>query len=126
MKKSILIFTVAIILVAGFALLALARISAYGREITATTTTARIADLSLDWISVVVDTGQTNTAYFLPDVTTNAFNTALAAGEAVALKGGESHMWPAAPKTVITSICYSTTNGTASFRISGAEAITLE
>ena len=124
MKKTA--FILSAVLIVGLALVALARVNSFGGKLTASTTTAQVTGISADWISIAVDASAGGDVFVKVDCTTNAFNTALAAGTVTAVAPGNSHVWPAGPKTVITNFCYATTNSTALFRWSGAQAITLE
>jgi hypothetical protein len=125
-KRIVYIVSIILSLIVIISSVAVARMASVGGKPTATTTTAQATGFTVDWLSVHVDDDATNDVFFLTDVATNAFNTALAAGTAIPIKPGKDFLWTAGPKTVITNLTWATTNGEALFRWGGAQAVVLE
>ena len=94
----------------------------WGSKVTASTTTARIAQLSLNELSIE-NKGAVD-ARCLVNCTTNEFNLALTnttAGTlmAIPIAAGSIYTFSAEAHGVIREFCYATTNGTAALYLGG-------
>jgi len=94
----------------------------WGSKVTASTTTARIAQLSLNELSV--ENAGTVEVRCLVNCTTNQFNLALTnttAGTlmAIPIRGGSIYTFSADAHGVIREFCYATTNSTAVLYLGG-------
>lgn len=92
----------------------------WGRQVTASSTTTRIASVSLNLLSV--ENRGSETVYVLVNATTNEFNVAITNTSGltpVPVPAGGIYTFDMATKGVIYSFCYATTNSTADVYFGG-------
>jgi len=116
MKRRILkMFLILVVL--GAARLAIALYdTGYGSQLTATTVTGRMSGFTANMVSVY-NNNSTNDFFFLLNCSTNTFNTRLAAGTTIRVAPASGITLNAGGQDSIESICYATTNLTASFDV---------
>ena len=89
----------------------------YGRELTATTTSARVTGFTANSLSFFNQ--GTNTLHALVNCSTNTFDARLTAGTTVAIPADTAYTFSMATKRVISSFCYATTNESSGFVVGG-------
>jgi len=116
MKKFKNIFLVAMVLLTGV-VIAANWTTGDGTETTATTDVVKWEPINNVNTLSISNMNETNKVYALVNISTNDFSTRLAANSVVCIPGGEKFVFDAREKTSIESVCYATTNGTASIVI---------
>lgn len=118
MKRFLSIFAVAVLLT-GIVVAATWR-TGEGKILAATTTPAKFT-----WTNEIFNTlsvynsDATNTVFCLVNTTTNVLDTRMTAGTALPIPAGASYTFDAQAHGEISSICYATTNGTATVFAAG-------
>lgn len=119
-RRTVLMAVLTAVLSVAVLVLAAPYTTSWGREVTASTTTARISEIALNTLSAY--NKGSDTVYVLLNSTTNEFNVALTNTTGltpVPIPAGEIYNWDMQGKGVIYSFCYATTNSTADVYFGG-------